>query len=82
MAALQTDVVAPLSWRFLVGLISALISFGILSSSVWEKSNFGRMLALISPSETSCIISSSLVCTARSGVLADLKGKFFFYLTY
>ena len=57
-------------------LVSALERSEILSSSVWEKSTVGQMMASISPSETLCIVSSSLMCPSRSGVLAELVGDF------
>ena len=65
-----TGDVAPLSWKFLVSLVLASEIYGILSSSMWEKIIVGRTMDSTSPSETSCIVSSSLMCTARSG---DLK---------
>ena len=52
------------------------------SSSVWENSIVGKTMASISPSETSCIISSLLMFPVRSGVLAELKGEFLVDLTY
>ena len=67
-----TGGVAPLYWRFLGRLVSALENSGISSSSMWEKSTIDRMMELISPSETSCIASSLLMCPLRSCVLADL----------
>ena len=71
-----TGGVAPLSWRFLGGLVLASVSSRISSSSVREKTTVGRTMASISPSEISCIVSSSLMCPSRSGVLADLVGEF------
>ena len=71
-----TGGVAPLSWRFWGDLVLALASSGILNSSLWEKSNVGQTMVSISPSKTSCIVSSSLVCPSRSGVLAKLVGEF------
>ena len=73
---------APLSWRFSDGLVSASTSSGILSSSVWENSTVGWTMTSISPIETSCIIFCFLICPARSGVLAELKGEFSVDLTY
>ena len=71
-----TGGVAPLSWRFSCWSVLALASSGILSLLVWEKSTVGRVMALISPSETSCIASSSLMCPVSSGVLEDILGEF------
>ena len=69
-----TSGVVPLYWRFSVYLLSALASSRILRLSVWEKSTVGKKMASISPTETSYIISSSLMFPARSDVLAELKG--------
>ena len=77
-----TGGVAPLSWRFLVRSVLSSASSGILSSSVWEKSTVGRTMLSISPSETLCIVSSSLMCPARSGVFAYIEGEFSADLEY
>ena len=71
-----TGGVAPLSWRFLGGSILALTCSGNSISSIWEKSTVGRTMTYISPSDTSCIVSSSLVCPLRSGMLDKLAGEF------
>ena len=71
-----TGGVVPLAWRFSGDSVLALETSVILISPVWEKIIVGWTMELISPSETSCIISSLLVCHTRSGVLADIKGKF------
>ena len=47
--------VAPLSWRSLGGLVSALASSIISRFLVWDKSSVGWKMASISPSDTSCI---------------------------
>ena len=73
---MPTSDVAPLSWSFLVRFFSASESSVILSSSVWEKSTFGREVYLIFPSETQCIVFSSLICPTRFGVLDDPEGRF------
>ena len=74
---MPTDGMAPLSWRFGVGPVLASAISGISSSLVWVKITVGWMMAPISPSETTCIISSSLVCPAKSSVLDKLVGYFF-----
>ena len=71
-----TGGMAPLSCRFLGGLVSASTSSIISNSLVWEIITVGRAMALISPSETSCIAFSLLMCPARFGVLAGLVGGF------
>ena len=70
-----TGGMAPLSWRFWVGLVLASVISGISSSLVWVKITVGWMVTPISPSDTTCIISSSLMCPARSSVLDDLVGN-------
>ena len=77
-----TSGVAPFSWRFSDRLVSALASSGIPRSSLWDKSTYGRIMASISPSKTSFIISSFLMCPVRSGVLAKLVGEFSADSTY
>ena len=71
-----TGGVEPLSWRVLVGSVLALASSVISSSLVWKKSTVVRTMELISPTETSCTISSSLMYPRMSGVLAYLEGEF------
>ena len=51
-----TGGVVPLSWRFSAGLVLASAISVISGSLVWVKRIVGRNLALISPSESSCII--------------------------
>ena len=77
-----TSGVLPLSWRFLVGLVLDSESSGILSSLVWVKSIVGRTMELIYSSDSSCIISSLLMCTTRSDILDDLVGKLLVDSTY
>ena len=74
--------VAPLYRWFLVRLVSASESSVVSRSSGWANSAAGQMMTLISPSYTSCIIYSLLMSSARSGVMADLVGKFLFESTY
>ena len=76
-----TGDVAPLYWRFWGRLVSSLASSGISSSSMWEKSTVGRLMASISPSKNLCIASSFLVCPTRSGVLSGLVSEFSANLT-
>ena len=76
-----TGGVAPLFWWFSDGLVSALVSSGISISLVWEKITIGREIFSSSPSATSCISSSSMMCSARSSVLAGLVGGFLANLT-
>ena len=71
-----TGGVAPLFWRFLVGLISESASSGISRFLVWEKSTVGKTMALIYPSETWCIVSSFLMCPVRSSILTKFEGEF------
>ena len=73
---------APLSWWFLVRLVSALASSGILSLLVWVKSTVGQTIASISSTKTSCIVSSLLMCPERSGVMAEIMGEFLVDSTY
>ena len=77
-----TGGVAPLSWRFLVDSLSASARYVILSLLVWQKSTVGHTVVFISPFDTSCIISSSLMCPARSGMLDKLEGDVSSNLTY
>ena len=77
-----TGGVAPLYWRFLGGLVSVSASSVILSSLLWLKNTVGQMMASISPSKTSCIVSSLLMCPTSSGVLAGLVGDFSADSTY
>ena len=49
--------VAPLSWWFSVGLVSASASSGNLSLLVWANSTVGRKMALISSTKTLYIVS-------------------------
>ena len=67
---------APLTWRYSGGSVSALTISVILSSSVWWEITVGWTLASVYPSKTSFYISSSLMCPLRSGVLVDLVGEF------
>ena len=76
-----TGGVSTLSWWFYVGSVSASASSGILILSVWEKITVGRAVASISPSKTSSIASSFLMCPARSYVLAGIVGDFSSNLT-
>ena len=73
---------ATLSWRFSVGLVSLSARYGISSLLVWVKSTVGWMMAPISHSETSCISSSLLMCTARYSVLSKLVDEFLVYSKY
>ena len=59
-----------------------LASSGILSSLVWMKSTVGQTMASVSSTETLCIVSRSLICFARFGVMPELVGKFLDDLTY
>ena len=74
--------VAPFSWWFSVGLVLASASSVVLSSLVWVDSTVGRNMASVSPSVTSYIFFSLLVCPTRSGNMADLLGKFTVESTY
>ena len=49
---------------------------------VWVKIIIGQKLASVSPSDTSCIISSLLVCSVRYGAMFKIMGKFPVDLTY
>ena len=71
-----TGGMAPLSWRFSRRLVSVSTSSGILNSSVWEKSTVGRIMAFISPSKTSCMVCSFMMCSSSSSVLTKLVGEF------
>ena len=71
-----TGGVAPLSWCFSDGSVSAFSSSVISSSSMRDKSTVGCEIFTSSPSETSCISSSFLVCPAISDVLAGFMGEF------
>ena len=73
---MPTGGIAPLSWRFLVELLSASASSGISSLLVWLDSTVGRTMASISPNDTLGIISISQMFTTRYGVLAELVGEF------
>ena len=77
-----TGGVAPLSWRFLGGLLLASASSGTSSSLVWKKSTVGQTMALISPYEISCIVCSLLICPLRFDVLANIIGEFLADSTY
>ena len=66
--------VEPLYWIFLVESVLASASSEIPSSLVCVKSTVGQTMASISISETSCIVSFSLMCPARFGVMAKLVG--------
>ena len=54
----------------------------VSSLSGWVKSSVGQTMASKSPYETYCIISSSLMHPARSGLMADLVGKLLLKLKY
>ena len=69
-----TNSVAPLSWRFLDRSVSASASSGISILLVWERSSVGWTMVLISPYENFYIVSNSLMCPSRFGVLAKLVG--------
>ena len=71
-----TGGVVPWSLRFLGGLVLASASSGISISLVWEKSTIGQTMVPISPSETLCIVSSSMMCPSRSGVFDKLVSEF------
>ena len=68
--------VAPLTWWFLVGSVSASVRSVVSRSLVWLKSTIGYEMALISPFKTLCICHSLLMCPVRSDVMAELMGKF------
>ena len=74
--------VAPLSQRFSVGSVSALAISADSISLVWVKITVDWTMALISISETLCIIYILLMCPARYGVMADLVGEFLVNSTY
>ena len=67
---------APLSWRFLNGVVSELVISVESSSLGWAKSALSREIASIYYFETSCICWSSHMRSSNSGVLAKLEGKF------
>ena len=71
-----TSGVAPLSWWFSGGSVSALASSRISNLSMREKSTVGHAIASSLPSVNSFISSSSLMCPTRSGVLDELVGDF------
>ena len=74
--------VVQLSWRFLVRFVLALVSSGISILLMWEKSSIGRTIVLISHTETSCIISTLMMCPLRFYMLAELEGEFLIDSTY
>ena len=69
-------------WRgAIVLVVFRRVSLGIgelrnSSSSVWDKSTVGRAIVSSSPSETSFVVSSFLMCPTRPGVLDGLVGEF------
>ena len=79
---MPSGVIAPLSHWFLVRSVLELESSVVLSSTGCVKSDVGRKMDFISSSETTCIIYSSLVCPARSGVMAIIMVEFPVSLTY
>ena len=68
--------VAPLSWWFLVGLVSASAIFGISSLLVWVKRTVGQTVVFISSTNTVYIVFSLLMCYVRSSMMAELVGNF------
>ena len=74
--------VVQLSWRFLVRFVLALVSSGILTLLMWERSSIGRTIVLISRTETLCIISTLMLCPLRFYMLADLESEFLIDSTY
>ena len=64
------------------GLISASARFIVLSSLLWVNSIVGLTMAPISPTYTSFIVSSFLICPERSGMMAELVGEFPVNLKY
>ena len=77
-----SDSMTTFSWQFLFRSVLVLVSSAVSSLSDWVESTTGNTMALISLSDTSCIVSSLLVCPARSGVMTDLVGKFLVDSTY
>ena len=71
-----TSSMVSFSWWFSGGLVLSSSIYGILISSMWEESTVGRAIVSKLPSTNLCIFSSSLMCPARSGVLAGLVGEF------
>ena len=77
-----TGKVVPLSWRFSMRLVSASARSEMFSLLLWDKSSIGQTILLVSPYDTSCIVSSFLMCPAGYVLLAMLWGEFSVDSTY
>ena len=63
-------------------LVSASARSEIFSLLLWDKSSIGQTILLVSPYDTSCIVSSFLMCPAGYVLLAMLWGEFSVDSTY